>query len=149
MSCGSSIIAVWKAAASLINFPMCEGATRKAILWRPIITRAVENYRHDQSCRIVCVCLQKVQRGERGKERDRERSGREFQPTFYTLEYAAVVVQRQFYTRKLQFRPTVDYLITDNEFRFRWPMDQDSWNCDWRNKQWIIWKRIRFRNIIR
>lgn len=30
MSCGSSIIAVWKAAASLINFPMCEGATSES-----------------------------------------------------------------------------------------------------------------------
>lgn len=54
MSCGSSIIALWKAAASLINFPMCEGAIRETAILAADYQRVPSNYRHDQSCRIVC-----------------------------------------------------------------------------------------------
>lgn len=82
MSCGSSIIALWKAAASLINFPMCEGAIRETAILATDYQRVPSNYRHDQSCRIVCPKFTGGRRGGGGGGG----SGREsFSPLSATL----------------------------------------------------------------
>lgn len=112
MSCGSSIIALWKAAASLINFPTCEGAIRKAIL-----AADYHACRGELSPRsIVSSCLRLSAQSLQGGEE--ERGGKWTRVLAHFLHFGTR--RWQFCTRKLQFRPTVDYLITDNESDGRW-----------------------------